>query len=55
VSTHQEDPKEAHEAGEHLKRIEEHLAEEDKQLEQVEAAMREAERKSKCVIPDPEP
>ena len=55
MSIEGEDPKEGREAGEHLKRVEKHLAEENKQLEQVEAALREAERKSKCVIPDPEP
>jgi hypothetical protein len=55
MSLDREDPKEAREAGEHLQRIEKHLAEEDRQLEQVEAALREADRKSKCVIPDPEP
>jgi hypothetical protein len=55
MSIDREDPKDAREAGVHLQRIEKHLAEEDKQLEQVEAALREAERKSKSVISDPQP
>ena len=51
----EEDCKEPAEAAEHLKRIEKHLAEEDKQLEQLKAEIREATRKSKDVIPDPQP
>jgi len=44
-----------HEAADHLKRIEKHLAEEDQQFEQLAEEIREAERKGKVVDPDPEP
>jgi hypothetical protein len=42
------------EAAEHLKRIAEHLAEEEKEIKQLDEGIREAERKSKNVIRDPE-
>lgn len=54
MSIDEEDREKPQEAAEHLKHVEEHLAEEDKQLDQLEAAIREAERKSKVVIPDPQ-
>jgi len=55
MSIDEDDGNEPQEAAEHLQRIEKHLAEEDKQLEQLEAEIREAARKSKDVIPDPQP
>jgi hypothetical protein len=54
MSNDEEDRKEPQEAAEHLKRIEKHLAEEDKQLEHLDAHIRKAEKKSKHVVPDPE-
>jgi len=51
----EQDPDEQGEAGETFKRIEKHLEEEDKKLQQVDEAIQEAERKSKTVIRDPEP
>ena len=53
MSTEGESKPQPKEAAEHLKRIQEHLGEEDKQLEQLEEHIHEAEKKSKCIIPDP--
>jgi hypothetical protein len=55
MSVDREDPKEAREAGEHLKRIQQKLDEQDKQFEHLDEDLREAEKKSKAVIRDPEP
>jgi hypothetical protein len=54
MSIDEDDGKKPQEAAEHLKRIQQHLAEEDKQLEQLEAKTRAAEKQSKVVIPDPQ-
>ena len=45
----------ASEAAEFLQRMRQHLAEEDKELQQIDEAIEEAKRKSKYVIPDPQP
>jgi hypothetical protein len=43
------------EVAEVYEQIEEHLAKEEKEFQEVDEAIREAERKSKNVIRDPEP
>jgi hypothetical protein len=48
------DPAEQDEVGETRKRFEKRLAEKDKELQQVDEAIKEAKKKSKCIIPDPE-
>jgi hypothetical protein len=47
--------KERHEAADHLKQIEKHLAEEDRRLEQLKEEIREAEKKGKIVEHEPQP
>ena len=55
MSTDPEALSEHDQSAEHLERLEQLLAREDEELKRVDEEIREAIRKSKSVIPDPEP